>query len=780
MKFGRIIMLVGLMLVLFIATAITGQAQCRRNCPPPPVLTVLGEWTPSEQLTSQPADTRQVSLKMSATSDRPFWAMDISCLVTSTEVSGEDPVVFLGDVFDGTAINQTMALSASWKDGDGTTFQDFTVNEYYDPNPPNPLEPNEKRINATVTRVGATNSPIGLNGVTYTEDLFILTLDVAESLVGTYEVTLTCDKLVFLDRNGNSLGQINYTGKTLTLSDGYTIAGKATRQGNTNTEEIEVTCEHIDSGRTYDSAPVTGFTYDSRGRVTGEFIDGFAFDKAQNGTDPLRDYGLYRCDYTSEIGGTEDSVYLKANTYLSLETTNYKIQPVTLLGGDINGDDEITVADFAMITGNWQQPQTAYTQGDVNGDGFVNEADLAITAGNVGLVEGTHGVTLDHVIYSVARDYSSIFPNNRLAMGSSFAGAVTDFNAGLEVTVGSGRRVTTEILPVRAFWPQVSPDGTKVAYSMEGEQTVTEGRGRSAVTRTVQLNGITVGDAEPSSGGTLLASGQNYAPSWSPSGNQIAYICSWDGGIYGINGILGYGYNNGNLCVMNADGTNQQTIIPFGSSSTYAKIFPPTWYDETTIIYAGNADNTLCSSQLCYYDMLTNTHGKLTINGINGTTNKADMPVIVSFDGVSYLFYRAYTNSDSDLRMGRIAYESGGNLWTGSNVSTDIVDSTDFHQSVDDVDGVHYYDVSPLFDVMFYEFGDYHFTNVAFNLDDFINLGTFEWDSAGNHVIHSVDNFIGYPMTIIDEPTNVWNGYTEGSIAPTDFHAYRPTFDWIP
>lgn len=751
MKSVRHVTLVAIFL-FFVATSISVQAQCRRNCPPPPVLTVLGEWAPSEQLSTLGADVRTVELNMRASTDRPFWAMDISCYISQ-----------LG-IFSGDAADQTMTWGAGWKAGN-------EAQNYFDPSEASGIyyDDTSNRINATVTRVGASNSPVGLNGVDYVEDLFSLELTISDGLVGTNNITLDCDQLDFLDRNGNSLGQINYSGKTLVLRDGYSITGDATRQGTENKDEIEVTCTHS-SGREYDSVPLYTYTYDRRGNIQSQVLDGFQFNQGETDGEPLRDFGFYRCDYVSMVGGSENDVFLRGSTYLNLQTATYDLQGVALLSGDVDGNGEIdVVGDLPFITANWQQAQTPFEQGDVNGDGFVNESDLAIAAGNVGLGEDavTETIAMDHVVYSAARDYNDDFPNNHLLLGNAFAGAVTDLNVGLTVTEGSGRRAVTYTVPVRAFWPQVSPDGSRLIYYFEGEQTITEGRGRNATTYTVPLDGLIIANTDDF-GGTTLANGKNFAPSWSPSGNQIGYICSWED--YN-NGVLGFKHNNGNLCVISASGGAVQTIVPPGASSTYAEIFPPAWYDDNTLIYAGNADHPICPDQLCYYDMLTDTHGLIPVHSVNGTTLKANMPVIKPFiNDLTYLFYRTFDESDSELAMGTVTYDSENNTWISSGV-LNAVDVTDEHQTVDNVDGIHYYDVSPMLDVMYYEFGEYLFHNLHFDSD------TFTWSEGATH---SVDNFIGYPMTVEDGFTSTWDGYSEDETSATDFHAYRPTFDWLP
>jgi hypothetical protein len=56
---------------------------------------------------------------------------------------------------------------------------------------------------------------------------------------------------------------------------------------------------------------------------------------------------------------------------------------VTLVGGDVNGDDQIDVRDLTYVAWHFDE---AHSQADVNGDGKVDILDLTLTAGNFGQV----------------------------------------------------------------------------------------------------------------------------------------------------------------------------------------------------------------------------------------------------------------------------------------------------------------------------------------------------------------------------------------------------------
>lgn len=757
MKAKKYILLLTLLILMLMVTT-SAYAQRRRGAPPPPYATMNIRWTPEEQLVSITADPRDVTMSMSVSTDRQFWAMDISCLVTPINEVNQSIDI---DVFEASSTVQTMQWDPGVTEGasavigenhfDSTQDSDAgdTGIQYYDAT--------TNRINATVTRVGASNQPIGMNGVNYTQTLFNLRLRIVEDLTGVAKINLTCDKVSLLNRDGESVGDAgkvvatNYE-NTLLLRAGYVIRGSAIRQATDFKEDIQVTCTNQTSSNTYVTDTEYILILGRRGVIISEIAGLFTFENAfGSDTDPLREFGLYKCVYMSNMDGDDDPIFLQGVTYINLQTPEYTIQPVVLPAGDTDSDNTIDANDFVAITTNWQSTVTAFENGDVNGDGMTNEVDLSITAGNVDLSDSPNEVMLDHVLYSAARDYNGEFPNNTMAMGGRLSGQVNPLS------------------DLRTFWPNVSPDGSQVAYFTKGFVTIRVGRRGSAQ---VLQQGLAVSPLDTFASTTLIE-GLNFAPLWSPSGGQIAYICTWETES-NSQGIIGYEYNNGNLCITSATGGTSQTIIPPGAASTYAEIFPPAWYDESTLVYAGNEDHPTCPDQLCYYDFLTGVHDILTVDGIEGSTNKANMPIIIRhYSGVNFLFYRQFTTSTSEIRMGTLVYDSASNSWSGGAIDS-VVSSDELHELVDGTTGgVSYFDVSPMLDVMFYEFGDTQFTNVYF---EDLNPGPgYEWNQEDKHLI---DGFIGYPMTDLDTAI-IWNG-DELSGFGTDFHAYKATFDWIP
>lgn len=714
-----------IILILVMSVVQVVQAKKKKKAAEPLAVTLLSVWTPDEQLvsiTTPSVDERTVELQMQAISNVQFWAMEISCIVS------------VPNAFKDAPSKQTLIPDQDWLEGTGDTFFISTNpnNDFYDAA--------TNRINVAITRVGTTNAPLGLNGATYIQNLFTLRLTVNEGLVGVNTISLNCDTMKFVNRNGVSLGSaVLSSAGDLVVRDGYVLNGNVSRQGSADKSSIQVSCEHQGSGLTYTTLTTS----------TGDF----SFDKSDSGTDPLREQGLYICTYTSLDGGTPDNVYLQGTTYINLKSAQYTIQPVMLRTGDTNEDNFINVAnDFSAITVNWQNIVTPYTNGDTNGDGQVDQTDLAITAGNIGLDDDDPDtkLLLDHVLYAVATDYGGTFPNNKLFMGEVYSGGMTQLNEN------------------RIFWPQVSPDGDQVAFTAFNTVTIRISK-KQSITETVL--GLVLANTEDFIG-TTIAEGPNFAPAFSPSGNQLAYVCSWS------SKTNGYQANNGNICVMNTGKTTDsiKVIIPPNETYTNAEIFPPTWYDETTLVYAGSYDNDICPQELCYYDFLTNTHGLVDIIGIDGVNNHASMPIIVRNDSAPhYLFYQyafddgsGVTPFDTELRMGTIQYNSGTNTWSEGVIGT-AVDTSLQHEKVELSDGAVYYDVSPTLDVMFY----------LFNSDVFQNLylttgASFTW-TAGE--THTVDGFVGYPTVDTFDTPQTW---VQRDDVPTEFHAFRATFDWIP
>ncbi len=660
-----------------------------------PELNVIALWTPIEQLTSRPdlSDTRTVDLQLYVQGNVQFWAANINCTIGRSELS-----------------NATLTWGPDWG-VDGTDFTSFPTANFFDEA--------TATFEATATRLGADNAPLGVNGQNYVQLLLTLTFEVND-LDRDTSVSVRCRTLDFLNRNGETVqrGRLSRSDR-LELLIGYTIEGSVLHQGSRDHENITVTCTHDPSG----SATAYNTLTDRR----GEYTFGGAKDKAT----ALRDQGLYECEFDSPF-----ATFLSSTLFLNLDTPNYFLLPVTLRAGDFVSDDIIDlVNDVVTVTGNWGSSVPDFTLGDANGDGDVDEADLAIVSANV---DWSATTPADHILYSLARDYQSPFPNSKVWWGDILAGPTTALDS----------RSRT-----RDFWGMMSPDGTEVVQT-------------SIDSRTGQHH-LYIADTERGSARQFTPrrdfDWESLAPSWSPNGERIAFICSWQ------DAVSGYEYNEGNICVMNRDdttGNSLTVIIPSGQMQTEAKIFPPTWYDDNTLIYAGLSNHTLCPDQLCFYDFAgTTPHGVISQTEVTGD-DVADMPSVINhYGGTTYLFYRFYDDSGDtyDLRAGDVMYNRVTAVWSGS--VTGALGAS--HVTISNTTGVDYYDVSHLLDVMFYEFGDDDFQTM-------LNTGGLAWNAP---ILHYVDSYAGSPITVIGGFGAIWNGDLN---QPTELHAHRATIDWIP
>jgi dipeptidyl aminopeptidase/acylaminoacyl peptidase len=150
--------------------------------------------------------------------------------------------------------------------------------------------------------------------------------------------------------------------------------------------------------------------------------------------------------------------------------------------------------------------------------------------------------------------------------------AYTDHNwqiFSIDSDAGEATRLTD--LPTNQSHPTWSPDGTKIAFSMQGERGDTE-------IASMNADGS---DVQTLTGGA----GWNYLPAWSPNGSRIAFVSNRDG--------------NDEIYVMNADGTDQERL-----TDEPGEDLAPTWSPDgeriafgsnrasNSEIYVMNADGT--------------------------------------------------------------------------------------------------------------------------------------------------------------------------------------------
>lgn len=707
-----------------------------------PEINVLANWTPSEQLTSIAGDDRFVDLQLYAQGNAQFWAAEIGCSIGRGDELEFVSINFPTNVWG--TINNTMTIVPPGTDqGDGT-FTYPTPTDIYNGDGRGGLE-------FTATRLGITTAPLGTNGQDYTILLATVRFRVLD-LDRDSRVRTSCRTLNFLNRDGETAVRGRQTrSDDLEVLIGYTLEGTVLRQGARSHDNVEVTCTNVDTANVY--GPVMS------GR-RGEFEFGGARDKV----DALRDFGLYRCDFISMLDGANpDTAFLDTEIYFYLNTPSYTLLPIYLRAGDFEpnpgGNDLIDVLDVVEVTTNYgTSVANAYDTGDANGDRNVDDSDLAIIAANAGLDASVNPLEAAHLVYGLGRDFDpdEAFPNSKLWWG----------------TPGSGQTFALDSRSrTRDFWPNVSPNGLEAVYVTEDSRSglhelavidMTSGRSSSYRTPRGWTDHI-------------------LAPSFSPDGSRIAFICTEEGDLVEQTGYL---YNEGDICILNAGDTRFDTLVRLDVSS---EIFPPAWMeydaDDTTpeveaaylIIYPGT------DGQLHYYDFLTELSGTVPVNGAGGNT--LDLPVVQTYIRdlagpdlyETYLAYRFDDGGDPYIKIGSIEYDPttgfDGNVITTAHISFDGTGTPDTR-------GVDYFDVSPGLDVIMYYEYNYAIANTLapnqFHIFDHNDATPLTWQTSA--VSFFVDSVVGNPVGNLNG-SGIWQ---PGSNSATELHAHRMAFDYIP
>lgn len=662
-----------------------------------PEMNLLVNWTPENQLVSVAGDDREVTMEVSVAGNVQFWAVRVQCTIGRG-----------GELSQLTSFE----LSSAWG-GDGNAITEplaANTGEIYQGN----------TFEVTATRLGFGNAALGENGSEYNMLLFTATFDVAQmALTRNQTVTVTCRTISFLDRNGAEVvrgRQVRLT--DLTLLPGYQLTGELVRQGARSNDGIDVECNHID--------PNNGNTlFTGQTDRNGQFVfpaTGF-----------LRNFGWYDCRFTDASG-----VLLDGQAWINLQTPTYELLPTFLYTGDGNNDNQIATAptdDLDEITQNWGLDVDPFTDGDLNGDGDVDETDLALFAANVGLNGGANGLNLGHTLYGMptSLDVSDVTkPNSQVYWGTSLSGGVTPMNS---------RARNNE------FWPQMSPDGTSIAFvafdtraNRYNLQVSTNGRAAAVTTRTFTDSA--------------------FAPSWSPDGSSIAFICSFEDTTLREASYL---TNRGNICIQNRVDRGGDTLMRL---DVEAEIFPPAWVEyapgQYGIIYSEG-------DVLKFYDLSTGTDTGF----IGNSAQTGDMPIVINYyDSVSgqidnILFFR---DDSKDIQVDTVTYAAGDSeMQFGTRTEVR-----------DDTNAIDYYDVSPTLDVMYYTFEDQTlFTNL--NFDDNDNDPTdapLLADGWSVDQTHRVDGALAVPALNASD-NSVWTPDDEGNL-PSFYSATRITFDWIP
>ncbi len=584
----------------------------------PPKITIAPVWIPAPALTTIDStgapfphwdngdDYKYVDVKITGTTTVEFWTMELTCVVNATILESytwDQNGSVTGDSGDNQPL---LTWGSAWIGPDGQAKVE----------PPPTVSGTSLKYTAAISQKGR-NIPIGRNGVETAFEAARLRFRVKPT-PGTSPLTCT---FTFLDRDGKVVVPATVIAPApLNVLTGYTITGTVSYQGRTLKSGIEVKCWYF-------SAPCPGSP------TTTNASGVFTFSGMRDGF-PAVNLTIWG-NITNPAPGQDPDVYLAASLgYNEFERDTYRFLPVDLKGGNINtGDCDpgtntvqcINVDDLATLTGAWN----INAAGDANGDGKSDKADLAIVAGNFGRQEV---MDASHVLYSLARGWASTGRESRIWRGDRNSGAIIQQVPGTPNTAD--------------FWAALSPDGATIVFTRK--TTVSNQAPRYEL-----YTASTTGNAPKLLLAKAAAGNQDaFAPSWSPDGTRIAFVCSPG---YGTSGTpnSGYAYNAGNLCMVDATGRNFQQLngnSPFGTNTV--KIWPPAWDENLGLIFAGtSAAGAGCRESLCYYDFNAspgayNTLLDVDIPGPASGTGYADMPVMVRMPVISEpaLFYR-YTDN---------------------------------------------------------------------------------------------------------------------------------------
>ncbi|MEO1162898.1 MAG: hypothetical protein AAFV98_03860 [Chloroflexota bacterium] len=704
MKKIRIVQ-VGVMLVVMLMSMGVASAQVI------PSMRLNVGFTPNTQLTSIVADDRFVDMTINLTGNVQFWAVEMTCSV-----------------------------------GGGTqlTFQDITFPEgqwgvenidyIRIPTNANGQYQSGGTLSFTISRAGIDNTPLGISGASYSLPLASVRYQVANQNFNT-TVTPFCFISRFLDRDGRIIANGIASSTPLRILVGYELAGNIKRQGATNHNNIEVQCTHYPTG----FSNVAGTVYTTRTNFLGDFRFGGA--TSSTATNLLRDFGNYRCSFESFSNNTvNDEHFLDQSIEIDLQTPQYRIPPQVIrpgnfdrVSGDVNGID---LDDTLILTGNIGTFGAAFRPGDANGDTAINARDLAVVTSNFSL---SQPIAPGNVIYGVGIDYDPrySFPNSRAYYGNTIDGGTTRVNS---------------FSNNREFWPQLSPDGTQIAFVRENTFT-----GRYDLVKTNTSNGFASAFSFPF--GTSFSA---FAPSWSPDGAQIAFICSEE------DDSTGYLFNEGNICIVSAGSTFVQSVQVV---ATGAEIAPPAWLeadDGSYVLMYGRSNST----EIGYYDLDDGTTGVVNIDGDD--VNEVDNPVVVNYlyDSTVYLAYRFSANGTGApyIKMGTISYDGTG-IFSGG--VTGVVDNTTHEEYSTETTGVGYFDVASNLDILFYVDGRFG-SNTNFQYLDNTNAAPPFGFNAASPI--RPDGFVGMPEGFLFGG-GLWNG---DETRATLLHIQRATFDFVP
>jgi len=347
------------------------------------------------------------------------------------------------------------------------------------------------------------------------------------------------------------------------------------------------------------------------------------------------------------------------------------------------------------------------------------------------------------------------------------------------------------------YWATLSPDGSKLAYiKAEGSKIPSPWDINTAYV-------LYIANADGTGAKPITPRNWRYdalAPSWSPDGSKIAFICGeknvnsdqWNTWIWRSwgNNTNSRGEFVSNFCVVDANGAN------LSINDLWVSIFPPAWLDNNTFLFAVDVGDPegyslgmswVAGADAGWWNWFDDTHTLIPYG--------ADMPRVSGYDetGTAHQLYYRHTDGGSGertLRYADIVWGPGGPTVEPFYVDAHGGAAAPYHMNVEfDVDGmgpggyerlstdVDFYNVSRFGNIVFYEsqcpwdwaggncFGNGHFSGAPIPewYPDPYDFGTSEW------FYWSISEGHGNPER--------WDG--DGNHLPNWRAGLRNTVEWI-